>query len=678
VKSVESLRCTFVRIVSIGMLLCCAGAFSADAENVKPEDYLPENSLVAITAPDLSALRAALNKTQLADMFSQPEMQDFLAPALTQLRATYNQLRAKKPLLPALEDLDKGLLSGEITLAVFGRDAADGGPPVGGVVSLCPSQPDAITKLLTPIFPGQLPPDGAPFPLGNPDDPTAPSMALLGGRLLLAVPGSTMPAFLERLKNPPGAKAPGTLAAKESFAAAHAKLKNSGAYIYVDPAGIFNVITQAQPNDKDMKKAALVVNALGLQSLAAVLISAGVAGDEIVVEASLQADAAKKPAGIFALFMAPGEPISKTALHIAAADAPFVNAGHFEWSEGFQKLQQALGATGMAIPINVGLTMANMRVGFNIQQDFLANLGSETVIARTALETAPPLSFAHGIVGSIALHNPAKVADCLEKLHRTFGQDKSDPVSMMFQFRKLENGEKSIYYFKQLVTGSWAVAVVDDRLVFGSTINAVRRGMEQLAAKTDILSNADFQATVARITGQPFDADKLPSGLSYQMDESSGGGPLLLASAGLLTGSATLAGIAEAVNPTPVDNVPGGDRGGMAEVQQFFERPSGKTLLELGNSIDLGLWPDEGFFLKYRRARGSYWAGDPLGLYVRSELPIPNSGYSSAGGPLVAIGAAGIVAGIVMPVLARARATARRVSNENRGAPKEKDKKDDF
>ena len=87
--------------------------------------------------------------------------------------------------------------------------------------------------------------------------------------------------------------------------------------------------------------------------------------------------------------------------------------------------------------------MANMRVGFNIQQDFLANLGTETVIARTALETAPPLSFAHGVVGSIALRNPAKVADCLGKLHLTFGQDKSDQVSRMFQFRKLESGGKT-------------------------------------------------------------------------------------------------------------------------------------------------------------------------------------------------------------------------------------------
>ena len=89
-------------------------------------------------------------------------------------------------------------------------------------------------------------------------------------------------------------------------------------------------------------------------------------------------------------------------------------------------------------------------------------------------------------------------------------------------------------------------------------------------------------------------------------------------------------------------------------------------MLELGNSIDLGLWPDEGFFLKYRRGRGSYWAGDPLGLYVRSELPIPNvQDTAQRAGRWSPLRRSGMVAGIALPVLARARESARRVSSAN-------------
>ena len=63
----------------------------------------------------------------------------------------------------------------------------------------------------------------------------------------------------------------------------------------------FNLIAQAQNNDKDMKKVGTGRERAGsaVAGMAAVLVSAGISGDEIVIEASLQAGRRKKAGGSF-------------------------------------------------------------------------------------------------------------------------------------------------------------------------------------------------------------------------------------------------------------------------------------------------------------------------------------------------------------------------------------------
>src|SRR4051794_21784327 len=93
----EALR----RIVLVASALC----FCAAASEPPPEVILPEHTLLALSVPDFSSARAAFQKTRLAAMLAEPEMQQFLAPACEQMRKNYEQLRAKNPLLPVLSDL---------------------------------------------------------------------------------------------------------------------------------------------------------------------------------------------------------------------------------------------------------------------------------------------------------------------------------------------------------------------------------------------------------------------------------------------------------------------------------------------------------------------------------------------------------------------------------------------
>ena len=58
--------------------------------------------------------------------------------------------------------------------------------------------------------------------------------------------------------------------------------------------------------------------------------------------------------------------------------------------------------------------------------------------------------------------------------------------------------------------------------------------------------------------------------------------------------------------------------------------PSGKAVLSIAQSIDLGLWPDEAFFIKHRRATASVSMVDTSGIYSRSELPTPGPVTSSS------------------------------------------------
>jgi type II secretory pathway pseudopilin PulG len=638
---------------SLSALLFCVSTLSIFAAEPAPEAVLPENTVLAVSVPDFAQSRAAYQKSRLAAMFSEPEMQQFLAPACEQMRKSYDDLRAKNPLLPALADLEQ-LFTGDVTLAFYERNADNGETPAGLIVMLRPRDLAAFNRI--------VPPDVLPL---NPDNPMAPAMAQLKGRVVLVFPGEDLNGFEQRFNEAP---AHGTLAAREGFSSARKQVQFAGGYLFADPAGIMNLALKSGQFDGKAAAAIQKANkALGIDGISGVMLGAGFNQDEIVLEGCMRAVPGRRPGGLLGLLLSPdqpAEPISRAAMKLAAPGAPFVCAGRVDFAGLLAKVRMLLAVADLGRQVDSVLMLLNMQLGFNLDKDLLANLGTETVYAQSPLDTALPLSWGFGGVTSIALRDAEKVEGCFQKLAATFGSRPENPIAQMLQFRKSEYKGKTIYHVKQLMSSSWSFCIYGDRLLAGNSLNAVKRAIEQLAGGTDILSVPDFQATLARISGQPFNADKLPAGFAYQTDQGGGGGSLALVSLGLAGGASGLAGLAELTERQPDNFGGGGDP--LVEIGRFLERPSGKVLMSIGSSIDLGLWPDEGFFVQHRRARGAYWSSDPLSMYFRTELPFPAGGMrSGGGGPLMTVAVVGIAAGLVLPVLGRSREAARRASSAN-------------
>ncbi len=825
------------RISRLSALVLCAflvSSIRAAEEKPKAEDLFPESTIAALIIPDLASTRAAAAKTRLAEMYAQPEMQAFLAPALGEIRKTYGELRKKNPLLPAPEDIDSGLFGSEIAACVYTRQ---GNPPVGVVVTLAPKDPEAFKRLL-PQQLRQMLVEGLVMPLGGNDQDG--SLAYSGGRIVLCVPQSDVQPALARMKD--AAARATSLSTTTGFKAVRAKLAASAVMLYAAPQKTADAIL-ASPEFKAGGNPVLMkslLKSLGVSNVNGVGMGMGFSSTDPILEAFVSFTAPPDH-DLFSL-CATQTPISAEALKIAPADAPFV-AGSFIDLKGILPFVQSLTATvpDEAKQFEKLQAMSRQVLGFDLQKDLMENLGGEIVTTQTSVDTGVPLSFAPGLVISIPAKDPAKVEECLQKLGNALNQalematqQNAQPKELVDlivgRFLKLDYKGKHIYYLTGQSLGSkLAMTVIGNRLLVCTSYNAAKRGIEQLEANTDILSNKGFQETIARLTGKPFDPKALPASFGYSIDKGSGSGTLLITALGLSSGVAAIGGLAEipampgeakangdelARNETAaigackafaeaeeiyhrtdytgngvlkyspalqgdnslleqkagagdlalIDRSMGqaeGDPGvktskhgyrfkvlkaqgshatggaksyvvdgnmtlgyallaypaeygvsgkqtfminssgvvfskdlgaGTAEAvkatkefdpdnswaetneegrpaidlpraqgnefEQFIARPSGKAVLAIANTIDLGLWPDEGFFIKYRQPKGALATLGADGIYWRSELPPPGPVTAMGINPTMVVAGTAIVAAIAIPSLLRSRMAA--------------------
>jgi len=785
---------------------------------------------MALIVPDLAAARDAATKTRLADIYVQPEMQAFLAPAIAQMKTSYTDLRAKNALLPALADIDSGLFGSEVGVAVYAR-VGDPNLPAGVIATLAPKDPEAFKRL----FPANLRNimiDGMVIPLGA--EPKDAAVTFDNGRAILCVPQSDIGMVLKRQKDPAARKS--ALAADPGFINVHGRLSASAAYLYVAPRRCIEMLLAA-PNLGTFNPvlARSVLGSAGLMNADAAGAGVGFSATDPIFEAYLNFTAPPKD-DLLSLFSTQS-PISPDALKIAAPEAPYVAGGFVNFSALIPFIRSLAAGAGpeAATELDQLQALSQKVLGFDLQADLLANVGSEIVVAQTVLDTGAPLSFAPGLVATIPLKNAAKVEDCIKKLgavidHASEGLDGAQKLARL-RLKRLEHHGKPIYYLTgQVLAGPVSLAFFGDRLLVCSSYNAAKRGIEQLEANTSVLTSKDFQETIARLTGKPFDPKALPSSFGYSIDRGSGAGALLLTGAGLAGATAALGGIGE-LPTVPLDaanaqgiNIPanesgaiqacknfaeaeeiyhrtdysgngvlkyapslsgdnslfelkagagdlalidkaladaegepggksskqgyrfkvlkgqgehaaGGARsyvatanmtlgyalvaypaefgvtgrrtfiinssgvvfgkdlgaatadtvkamstfdpdptwaeatdeqqpparlapGGGNELEQFLARPSGKTVMAVLNAIDLGLWPDEGFFIKYRRPTGAVTISAPDGIYWRSELPPPGPSSSLGVNPAMMVAGIAMVSAIAIPSLLRSRMAA--------------------
>src|ERR1043165_341177 len=152
------------------------------AEEAPPklEELFPDTTIIAVSLPDLEAARKSADASRLGEMFKQPEMREFLDPLITRMKLAYNDARNANPMIPTLDDLDKGLLSSEIGVCVYSRG---GGNPPAVLVSIKPKDDKAFEALLTTAakpFLGAQPFPKEPFPLGG--GAVRPGLLYSGGR----------------------------------------------------------------------------------------------------------------------------------------------------------------------------------------------------------------------------------------------------------------------------------------------------------------------------------------------------------------------------------------------------------------------------------------------------------------------------------------------------------------
>jgi hypothetical protein len=625
-------------------------------EKIAADQFLPENTFVAFIVPDLAAARAEASETRLAEMFKHPEMRQFLNPIQAELEKQFNALRAKNPLIPASGDIDAALFSGELAVAIcaFPENLRK----TASVVAMFrPKDVAAFQRLLPPPMQGPVL-SGQPLPLGD----QGAAAQWVKDRLVFCSDSGDLAACVLRATT----KTEKSLAEVPAYAAAKAQLSKPAGWLYLSPerlAKFFNAENPVLAGNPQLPPIIQAVAAtLGLDNVPALLISAGFSRNIPVSELALRFNTPAST-GLAALCVPPpaAAPLKPELFKIAAPDAPYVSSGYCNVAGVIPLILQTIKAANPAMGAfaQINLTgYSNMYLGFDPQKDLLENLGPDYVVAQTAIDTGLPLSFMPGLVVSMAAKNPAKIEECLTKLGPALENlPENIKKQTAYKLKKLEYKGKNIYYISSLLAPLPAIfCLAGDRLFIGTSVNAVKRTLEQLERPDNILSNKAFQEAIERVSGKEFNAQALPYGISFGCDEGSGGGALALCAIYYLAAGGVTAALAE-IPAGPQAEQAAPSLGGN-ELEQFLNRPAAKTLLALASSADLALWPDESFFRQYRAARAAFVKSEPNGLFSRTELPRPAPGGTSQLNAMVVIGGVAIVGAIAIPSLMRSRMAA--------------------
>lgn len=641
--------------MSLALLAGFGAALRAEDAAAKPEEIFPDTTIAAIALPDLEAARKSAGSTRIGEILKQPEMREFLDPILARMTTVYTQLRAGNPALPSLDDVDKGIFSGEIAVCVYSHGP---GLEPGVALSIKPKDSKAFDTIINTAFKavthGQqdLPKD-VPFPLGEGEN--VPGVLYSKGRFLLVKPMADMVVVAERIGDA-AKRTKGTLASTPNFKEAQANMKDSAGWIYANPATLIAIAQDAAAAAKGGEESAkikAVLEVMGVDKLSSLMVGVSFAGGEPNTEVYLGTTDAAPTKGIFSLVGTKGP--SKDLFQIAALDAPYVAGGSFNCAGILPMIRSVLAIVDPAANAKIDEGMANVKelLKFDIQKDFLDNLGSDFVMAQTTFDTAVPLTMSPGLVGAMRVKDPAKIEECLAKLKTAADTNKLNDKIPAFYVKydmAVYKGTK-IYYISQLINGSAALCVVKDHLIIGNSLNAAKRGIDQMAVSSNILSSKDFQSAVARVGGAAFDADKPPLSFAYSTDMGSGGGMLLLTGLSVTAETAALAGIAEAIGKGKEVELDAGppDLLGLGVLRL---KPSGRAVLDVANSVDLNRWPDEEFFVKRRQSHASVGMKTAKGWFSRAEFPPPMPHY---GNSALMVSAVAVVAAVAIPNYMRAR-----------------------
>ncbi|MBE7463955.1 MAG: hypothetical protein HS116_10785 [Planctomycetes bacterium] len=627
----------------LGAALYMAGLAHGGEAEAQLEGVLDADTCFALFAPDLSAARARMGQTRLAAMLARPELQAFFEPIRASLHAEYNGLRDRLPPLAALEQA-AGLLQGGRAAVAFKLTR---GEDFGGAVYVDLRDAERLNAFLAERLGGPLPPDGLPLPM------LETSVVQAGSGLLLARPAAELPAVTARLKD-------GGLA----LTAEQAAYKDALVWGFFHPGQMLRTAMAAAP-EADRVKAEALAKALGLPGMGAWSAGLRVDSGEWIGEAHLASAAPNASMPVLELIYG-REPIRPESLKLAAKDAPFVSAWRVNLAGIVPLIFRCADAIGEGPALAEGWGALTTMLGMDLQEDFLAHFEGECVTAATRLDTAQPLSWGPGMVSAFRLKDPAKLTAGLVKLKAAVERlaAAAGPGALPLIWREQTVAGKTVQYLRgDLLGGGLSFRVEGDSLLVANSLNAMRRTLEQLQAPDDIRAHPGFRTTLERLTGAPYADAALPPGFAFSDHAHTGSGLLLTAGAGVAAAATALCAAADRLIPADPNPPPGPAPGIfgnplLGEALLFLGKPSGQMLTRIAHSIDLGFWPDAGFFAEFQRPSGFVLLYGPGGWRMRGDLPPPAPGGQST--TLVAVATVGIGAGLLLPAMARSREQARR------------------
>ncbi|MCZ7646312.1 MAG: hypothetical protein M5U26_13685 [Planctomycetota bacterium] len=640
------------------LALAAIPARAGEAEVPPAEEVFPAETVLGFFLPSVDRLERQLGATRTAEMLRRPEMQAFFAPAVERIAQQWEAFRAKEPKLEQFGEARSFLFGMRLDVGVWFGGAGPQDAHAAGLVRFGPgaSLRERLAKDL-----GRAPaPDGERLELGLGQDSAA---TLVGNGLLVVDPPEILPQIFARTQGgDPGKR----LAALPGFAAAREHFKDSLGWGFFAWPQILKEVEKEEPED-ERERMRRAFSLLGFDKLG--LWSAGLSLRDGVVSGEMRMNLNEAGARAALLDCMLGrDPIPAEALKLVAKDAPFAFGWRFDTSKLLPLVRDAMALEQNEGMLDLALEQMQQMLGFKLQEDLLANLKGDYVFAATRLHSGPPLvSWGPGLVGSVGLHRPEKMAECLEKLKAVFlaGEREGTELTQSLRWKELDfGGQKAHYLSGKILGGGLVFAVVGDRLLLSNAPNAMRMGLEQLKAPDDLRAHEPFRKTLERLTGRPFDPAALPPGFAYEDAHESGTGTLLMSMIGLGAATAVLCVVSEqpalanlqAPQAPVLPNLPP-----LAAVNRFLGRPAGRTLLSLLQGVDLGLWPDAGFFAQFDAPHGMVLEFAPEGWRMRSDLPPPMPGGGNT--ELAAIAVVAVGAGLALPVLARARGNAKRTQS---------------
>lgn len=657
----------WLRLLAALSIACLSGSLYAGEAQVPPvqtdtpaevavdprlaaAELLPAKARIALVVPDLSALVRCATQSHLAQVFSTPEMHVFLRPVLRQMGTAWDNLRKRRPDLPALEALESGLATAQVVAASYRRED-DGQGAHGMLVTIKPKDPQLFARLFPSLLGLGPLPDRKALDL----EPYGGAITWSDGQLTYCRPAKDLGAMVSRLADPK-VRSASSMAQSETFRCLSAQLPQAQALLAIDVKSLFQDLLVGLEGAR--RTAALDRMAqVGFDDLQGLAFGLGAKSGSPVLEGFLLRADGKRAHPILDPVIGLG--VSSRALSRADRGAPYASAVHVDWM-GLLALVRIFmaGIHPDMVKVMAGkMNEFRESFGFELESDFLANLEPEVTVYQTEVDTSAPPFLTPGLVLTVRAKDRKKVAACVEKIFGKIERDSAAGKESEEQaVRRYEHLGHLLYYIPLPTYGRLVVGVLEDRVVIATTLSAARRAVEQSAAKTSLLEDEDFRATIARVTGRPFDSDALPGVLIYERDRGTGSTEFLVSALGIWMGTAMLCACGEypsdpkqlAQTDAPLDLA------GSA-FEWFLGTGNGRILKEVYRSIDLGLWPDKAFFEKYRRSKGAAVERRPDGVYMCWELPLPLPSAGTGPGVMTVAGALGVGMVAALPTFTKAR-----------------------